>query len=160
VRPTAEEVRVRWLDVLGPFLPGARVLDLFSGSGALGLEALSRGATRADFVENGPAALHALKANVAALRKGSKVIVRIFKKDAVAFVEALEAGSYDLVLADPPYGSGKLDRIVRRWVEVPYGTVLSVEHARGHPLPTGGSTHEFGETALTFFGLKGARKTT
>ncbi len=69
VRPTSESVRVRWLDRLEGELAGARVLDLFAGSGALGLEALSRGAKSADFVENGAEALHALKANVAALRE-------------------------------------------------------------------------------------------
>ena len=68
VRPTAEHVRAAWLDLLAPDLPGARVLDLFAGTGALGLEALSRGAASADFVETRPSSLHALKANVVALR--------------------------------------------------------------------------------------------
>ena len=67
IRPTAEDVRDRWLDLLADSIQGARVLDLFAGSGALGLEALSRGAVRVDFVENGAASLHSLKANVAAL---------------------------------------------------------------------------------------------
>lgn len=156
VRPTSETVRSRWLDLLEPYLRGARVLDLFSGSGALGLEALSRGAAATDFVENGAAALHALKANVAACRKGSGARIRIFKKDAVPFVDALGPGAYDVVLADPPYGSGKLDRIVSRWIEVPYGTILSVEHDAGRSLPAGGSTHDFGETVVTIFGWKGA----
>lgn len=157
VRPTAETVRAGWLDVLEPHLRGARVLDLFSGSGALGLEALSRGAASADFVENGSAALHSLKANVAACRKGSRATVRIFKKDAVRFVDALEARTYDIVFADPPYGSAKLDRIVDRWRAVPYGHILSVEHAAGVRLPKGGSTREFGDTAVTIFGLKERR---
>ncbi len=153
IRPTAERVRARWLGVLEPHLEGARVLDLFAGSGAVGLEALSRGAAAADFVENGPAALHALKANVAACRKGSPVRTRIFKKDAVRFVDGLEAGAYDIVLADPPYGSAKLDRIVNRWRSVPYGRILSVEHAAGIRLAGGGETHREGDTAITIFGL-------
>ena len=67
VRPTAEGVRDRLIGLLEADLPGTRVLDLFAGSGAIGLEALSRGARYIDFVENGAGALHSLKANVAAL---------------------------------------------------------------------------------------------
>ena len=92
IRPTAETVRDRWLTLLAGSLDGARVLDLFAGSGALGLEAMSRGAARVDFVENGSASLHSLKANVAAFRVSKKT--RIFKRDAIPFVEALEEGAY------------------------------------------------------------------
>jgi len=152
VRPTAEEVRVGWLTAVDDRLAGARVLDLFSGSGALGLEALSRGARSADFVENGPEALHALKANLAALKARR---TRVFKKDAIPFVEALGAGSYDLAFADPPYGSGKLDRIVRQWRTVPFAAVLGVEHARDHDVPPGGRRLDFGETSVTLYGLPG-----
>src|SRR5918993_502123 len=67
VRPTAEHVRAALLDRLAPELPDARVLDLFAGSGALGLEALSRGAAHATFVENAPTALRTLQGNLAAL---------------------------------------------------------------------------------------------
>jgi 16S rRNA G966 N2-methylase RsmD len=109
-------------------------------------------------VEDGQAALHALKANVAACRKGSRVRVRIFKRDAIKFVDTLDAEAYDVVFADPPYGSAKLDRVVRRWMEVPFGRILSVEHAREHVLPQGGSRHDFGDTALTIYGLKPARR--
>ena len=86
IRPTAETVRDRWLTLLAGSLDGARVLDLFAGSGALGLEAMSRGASRVDFVENGSASLHSLKANVSAFRVTKKT--RIFKRDAIPFVEA------------------------------------------------------------------------
>jgi len=113
-----------------------RVLDLFAGTGALGLEALSRGATRADFLENGPGALHALKANVAALRETKRC--RIFKKDAVAWVETLEAGAYAVAFADPPYGSAKLDRVVARWRVVPFADVLVFEHDKQHELDVRG----------------------
>jgi 16S rRNA (guanine966-N2)-methyltransferase len=68
VRPTAEAVRAGMLNLLDADLPDARILDLFAGTGALGLEAISRGARSADFVEFRPASLHALRANVAALR--------------------------------------------------------------------------------------------
>jgi len=158
VRPTAEGVRARWLDLLEPELRGARVLDLFAGSGALGLEALSRGAAAGDFVENGPAALHALKANVAACRKGSRLRVRVFKRDAIPFVEALEEDAYDVVFADPPYGSAKLDRIVDRWKTVPFARILSVEHAKEHSLSRSGSRFDLGETSVTIFRAAGARR--
>src|SRR5690606_28646624 len=113
VRPTPEAVRGRCLDLVEAELAGARVLDLFAGSGALGLEALSRGAASVDFVENGAAALHALKANVAALR--ATRLCRIFKRDALPWVEGVAARAYGVAFVDPPYGSAKLDRVLARW---------------------------------------------
>lgn len=146
VRPTAETVRVGWLDALGTELQDARVLDLFAGSGALGLEALSRGARSVDFVENGPAALHSLKANVAALR--ARTQARIFKRDAIPFVEALDAGAYDVCLLDPPYGSRKLDRVLAAWRAVPFAAVFSAEYAADHETPPRGRTLDFGATRV------------
>jgi len=135
VRPTTEALRTVWMDLLGDDLKGARVLDLFAGTGALGLEALSRGAASCDFVENGPGALHALKANVAALRaKGTRVFVR----DAIPFVERIDRIAYDIAFADPPYGSKKLDRIVEQWRQQPFSRILGVEHAPDHVLPARG----------------------
>jgi 16S rRNA (guanine966-N2)-methyltransferase len=136
VRPTAETVRDAWVGALEGELRGARVLDLFAGTGALGLEALSRGARYADFVENGPGSLHALKANVAALRVREKT--RIFKRDALPFAAALPAGAYDLAFADPPYESRMLDRLIESWKAVPFARILTVEHAASHVLPPGG----------------------
>ncbi len=153
VRPTAENVRDRWLTMLEPDLEGTKILDLFSGSGALGLEALSRGAANADFVENGASSLHSLKANVA--RCSVKRRARIFKQDAIPYVERLPEGAYDIGFADPPYGSRKLDRIVNRWLEVPYCRILCVEHAREHKLPGKGKRYDLGgETRVTVFRVK------
>jgi 16S rRNA (guanine966-N2)-methyltransferase len=148
VRPTAEEVRAAWLDALGLRLAGATVLDLFAGSGALGLEALSRGAVSVDFVENGPASLHALKANIAALRVPDQC--RVFKKDALTFASSLPAGRYTIAFADPPYGSGVLDRLVELWSATPFATVLAVEHSADHELPGAGRRYLFDRTAITF----------
>src|SRR4051812_33881196 len=92
VRPTSELVRAAMLHRLADLLAGARVLDLFAGTGALGLEALSRGAHSADFVETRASSLHALKANVAKLRLRERT--RIFKKDALPFAAALRENSY------------------------------------------------------------------
>ena len=150
VRPTPEAVRDRALELLADDLPDARFLDLFAGSGAVGLEALSRGAHSVDFVENGPVSLHALKANVAALRAGRRT--RVFKKDVLPWIRALDAGAYDVAYVDPPYGSRKLDRVVERWLEVPFTRVLVLEHDKEHRLPSRarGKRYDFpGPTRLT-----------
>ncbi len=150
VRPTAEAVRDRWLAMLEPDLDDTTILDLFSGSGALGLEALSRGAGKVDFVENGAPSLHSLKANVA--KFPLKRRARIFKQDAIPFVERLPEKTYDLAFADPPYGSRKLDRIITRWLEVPFSRILCAEHAQEHKLPGKGKRHDLGgETRVTVF---------
>ena len=130
-------------------LPGARVLDLFAGTGALGLEAMSRGAQSCDFVENGRSAVHALKANVAALRVRGRV--RIFDRDVIPFVERLEPDSYDVAFADPPYHSRKLDRVLERWFSHPFSRLLVVEHAPDHAMPAGGRTHQTEDSAITLF---------
>ncbi len=149
VRPTAERVRAAMLDALASDLAGARVLDLFAGTGALGLEAISRGAESADFVEFRPASLHALKANVAALKLRDRT--RIFKKDAIPFAGALEAGRYELAFADPPYGSRLLDRTIEIWRRQDFSPILAVEHARDHALPGGALRKNFEESAFTIY---------
>lgn len=148
VRPTPEAVRDRCVSLVEAELKGARVLDLFAGSGALGLEALSRGARSVDFVENGASALHALKANVAALRAGKRS--RIFKRDALPWIEGVEPGTYRVAFVDAPYGSRKLDRVLERWREVPFADVLVVEHDKEHDLGIKGKRHDFqGPTRVT-----------
>ena len=141
VRPTPEAVRGRVLDILADDVKGARVLDLFAGSGAVGLEALSRGARQADFVENGRSALHSLKANVAALREGKRS--RIFKKDVIPWMQELDVGAYDIAYADPPYGSRKLDRVLERWLEVPFARVLVLEHGKDHHFEARAKQYDF-----------------
>jgi 16S rRNA (guanine966-N2)-methyltransferase len=97
-RPTAGRVREALFSMLGD-LAGLRVLDLFAGSGALGIEALSRGAAAATFVERSPRALAALRANIAALGLGERA--RVVDGDARTALRA--AAEYDLVFVDPPY---------------------------------------------------------
>lgn len=149
VRPTAEELRVAWMELVQNRLGRARVLDLYAGTGAVGLEALSRGARTVDFVENSRAALHSLKANVAALRATERT--RIFKQDALRWVHRLEPGSYDIAFADPPYGSKQADRLVEDWLELRYSDILTLEHAADHTLPRGGTTRVFGDSAITVY---------
>ena len=149
VRPTAEHVRAALLDLLEPDLAGARVLDLFAGTGALGLEALSRGAARADFVETRPSSLHALRANVALLRVRDRT--RIFKRDALPFAGGLTPDAYDVAFADPPYGSRMLDRVLDDWLARRFSRVLAVEHAASHELPRPSRRLELDETVVGIY---------
>jgi 16S rRNA (guanine966-N2)-methyltransferase len=151
VRPTSEHVRAALLDHLRPDLDGARVLDLFAGTGALGLEALSRGAKSADFVEMNHTSLHALKANVAKFRLKDRA--RIFVKDAIHFADALPPGRYDLCLADPPYESKQLDWLIRIWQERRFSRILAVEHAASHELPRGQAHLSFETSSVTIYRL-------
>ena len=156
VRPTAEPVRDALLTLLEPELKGARILDLFAGTGALGLEAMSRGAAYADFVEIRPASLHALRANVATLRLLERS--RIFKKDAVPFTEALEEDRYDIAFADPPYGSKVIDLIMANWKARKFSRILAVEHAKDHAMPGGAVRKHFGETTITIYRREGEKR--
>lgn len=151
VRPTAELVRGELLDLLAADLKDASMLDLFAGTGALGLEALSRGARRCDFVETRPASLHALKANIVKLRMKERT--RVFKKDAVPFAAGLSEGAYDLAFADPPYGSRMLDHVITSWTATRFAKVLAVEHAATHALPEGALRRVFDDTAVTIYRL-------
>ena len=96
-RPTPDRVRENVFNILGP-VDGASVLDLYAGSGAMGLEALSRGAERAVFVERDPEAAKVIERNLDKLRLRGTVL----RRDAVS-VLAAETRKYDLVLVDPPY---------------------------------------------------------
>jgi 16S rRNA (guanine966-N2)-methyltransferase len=100
-RPTSDRVREALFSILGDRTRDARVLDLFAGSGALGLEALSRGARHATFVDDDPKAIAAVKVNVKALEAAAEVR----RGDALRFLNAAPAGGaqYDLVFLDPPY---------------------------------------------------------
>jgi 16S rRNA (guanine966-N2)-methyltransferase len=149
VRPTADRVREAWMSIVQPWLPGARVLDLFAGSGALGLEAISRGAAFTDFVEIHPRSLRALADNVDALAAGEWSAIH--RADALRFIEPLGAGAYDVAFADPPYRLGLAERVAGRWLEVPFAAILGVEHGAHEPMPDGGETRRYGSTAITFY---------
>ena len=137
------------LDALASDLPNARVLDLFAGTGALGLEAISRGARSADFVEFRPSSLHALRANVAALKLRERT--RIFKKDAVRFAAELSADAYEIVFVDPPYESRQLDLVLANWNVTGCSPILVAEHARTHTLPAGAWARRFDDTVVTIY---------
>jgi 16S rRNA (guanine966-N2)-methyltransferase len=149
VRPTAEKVRGILLDQLRADLDGARILDLFAGTGALGLEAISRGAKYADFVETRPSSLHALRANIGLLRLSTKC--RVYKKDAVQFAEAQQEQRWDIAFADPPYDSKMLDRVVTAWQATKFSRILACEHSREHAIPLGDYRTAIEDTALTIY---------
>jgi 16S rRNA (guanine966-N2)-methyltransferase len=98
-RPTSDRVREALFSILGP-IEGVRVLDLFAGSGALGIEALSRGADEAVFVDSDARAVAAVRRNLDALGADAAV----YRRDAFAWLGGA-SGAFDLVFADPPYSS-------------------------------------------------------
>jgi 16S rRNA (guanine966-N2)-methyltransferase len=108
IRPTADRLRESVFNILihayGDPVSGARALDLFAGTGALGLEAISRGAAFALFVDTGAEARALLRENVATLGLGG--VTRIFRRDATKLGEARPVEPFSLVFLDPPYGQG------------------------------------------------------
>ncbi len=149
VRPTLDRVREAWMSILQLDLPSSRVLDLYAGSGALGLEALSRGAVTADFVEKDPKSLRVLRENIDAL--GALDVATIHRKSALPFAEALGVLAYDIAFADPPYATADAAKLAERWIDLPFSRVLSVEHAAKIAMPDGGDTRKYGSTAITFY---------
>jgi 16S rRNA (guanine966-N2)-methyltransferase len=160
-RPTSDRVREALFGILGSAgaLEGARVLDLYAGTGALALEALSRGANRAVLVESSRDALAAIRANVAALGLDGRA--RVLACEVERALDRLSAlGPFDLVLADPPWAlvdSGDAPRALAAAASVvaPEGLVV-LEHAARTPAPSiagllGDQSRRYGDTALTFY---------
>jgi len=104
LRPTSDRVRETLFNWLQPMLPGARVLDLFAGSGALGLEAVSRGAAHAQLVEADTSLVQALQAAVHRLSAGDTV--RVDQADALAWLRHAQAPRFDIIFVDPPFQAG------------------------------------------------------
>jgi 16S rRNA (guanine966-N2)-methyltransferase len=147
VRPTGDRVREAWLSIVEPWLPGARALDLFAGSGALGLEALSRGAEVVDFVEVAPKSLDAIRANAVALGAGEAAVIH--RADALRYIEKLAPHAYDVAFADPPYGLGIATRLAEAWLAVPFADILGIEHRIDEQLPGNGDRRRYGGTVIT-----------
>lgn len=161
-RPLGDRVKQTLFAILEPGLPGAAVLDLFAGSGAAGIEALSRGAARATFVERDAAAGRVIAANLARTHLADRA--RIVTADALAWLRrpgsgAADAGPFDIVLADPPYAEPDVLAAVLEALGpllVPGARVVAKHFWRtGPPREVGLLASErerrFGETALTFY---------
>jgi 16S rRNA (guanine966-N2)-methyltransferase len=135
IRPTADRLRESVFNILihaydNP-IEGARVLDLFAGTGALGIEAVSRGAAFALFVDNGTEARALLRSNVEALGLGG--VTKVFRRDATILGPAHPVEPFSLVFLDPPYGKGLADKALAslrdgRWLT--RGALLVVEEAK------------------------------
>ncbi len=161
VRPTADRVREAWMSIVRPEIDGARVLDLCAGTGALGLEALSRGAAHCDFVEQDAAVLKVLKENIAAL--GAEGRATIHKVEAMAFLEGagpftfhVPPSTFGLSFADPPYHEGLSEKLAARWLRAPFATIFGVEHEATTTLPRAGEGQQadrraYGDTAITIY---------
>ena len=147
VRPTADRVREAWFSILQQAIPGARVLDLFAGSGALGFEALSRGAESVAFVEKHNASLAVIHGNAALLEVSDHVTIH--RTDALRFAERLQPGAYDVAFADPPYATGDAARLVEVFRAKAFARLFSIEHGSDQVIE-GGDTHRYGDTAVTF----------
>ena len=163
VRPTTDQVRQAMFNIVGSRVEGSRILDAFAGSGAVGIEALSRGASHVTFLELEPAHIRMLRANADRMPSGAApgtwVIVG---GDALGHMRRL-AGSappFDLVFIDPPYEAGlgkkSLNVVAGCAILSPVG-LLCIEHARQHELPTkigpleAVKQHRYGETVLSFY---------
>ena len=135
-RPTSDRLRETLFDILahrfGVPVETTRVLDLFAGTGALGLEALSRGAAYALFIENGAAARGTIRRNVDEM--GVAGVTRVFRRDATRLGAAGTLQPFDLVFADPPYGRGAGERALLSAMEggwVADGAIAVLEEAAG-----------------------------
>lgn len=158
VRPTADRVREALFSSLGGRVMGARVLDLFAGSGALGLEALSRGAVAAVFVERARPVIEVLRRNIDALGMADRA--RVIPGDAAAALGALarRGETFEVVFLDPPYRGGALEDALGRLAAanvLAAGAVIIAEHPTGaEPSPAGSlravAVKRYGDTSLTF----------
>lgn len=159
-RPTSAKVREAIFNILGPRVQEARFLDLFAGSGAVGIEAYSRGAKEVVFVEKNPSVGRLLKENLAFLPAGSSELKNF---DAVkAIVKLAEEGKhFDIIFIDPPYGQGWIeticDEIAKAGLLEPAGLILAEESSRV-PMPERLGPfslikkYPYGDTCLYLFG--------
>lgn len=158
IRPTAEAVREALFASLGAEIVGARFADPFAGTGAVGLEALSRGAECAVFLENHPRCVEAIRVNAANLGAGQRAVIIPGAVEKQWQVAAERHGPFDLIFADPPYAYTGWERLLHALLEERQGlaeaaTVIA-EYAVRRPLPAVYSptrSKRFGETGLAFF---------
>lgn len=157
VRPTADRVKEALFSILAPEIPGSFFIDLFAGSGAIGLEALSRGASHCIFVENNQANILLIKENLVKARLSGKA--RLVKEDVFAAINRFKAENIkaDLLFADPPYQGTDRARLVTHLLKsglLKEGGLLIIEHARADQgwLKNFNAVKQraYGKTCLTF----------
>lgn len=145
-------MREAWFSALGTDVVGASVLDLFAGSGALGIEALSRGADSAVFVDRQRAAIRTVRANLEALGV-TRERATVAEQDVFRFLRRVDDEVWDLALADPPYGTGDAARLVERYLDRPFASELWVEHRSGEleDGPAASRRRRYGDTTLSTY---------
>lgn len=160
IRPTADRLRESVFNILthrfGDPIPSARVLDLFAGTGALGIEAISRGAAFALFVDNGTEARALLRSNVEALALGG--VTKVFRRDATNLGPAHPVEPFSLVFLDPPYGKGLAEKALASlraggWLSLQALLVVEEAKAAGFSAPEGFEELErrvYDDTELVF----------
>lgn len=165
IRPTADRVREAVFNILasrmGPSLEGKRVLDLFAGTGALGLEALSRGAANVVFVDNGAEARGLIRDHIEAFGAGG--LTKLLRRDATDLGPAGTLGPFDLIFLDPPYGKGLGERALLSaragsWIAPGATIVLEEGSDIALELPQGFTVddrREYGAAAVSFIGVAG-----
>lgn len=154
IRPTTDMVKEAVFSIVQFDVPGRRVLDLFAGTGQLGIEALSRGARECVFVDSSPEALSLVRRNLSACGFEGKVL----RSDAVSFLA--HGGRFDLVFIDPPYNSGLYEEVLEKAFAFDIltdGGIILVESMRGTPLPEApapyvrGKQYHYGKVTLTLY---------
>jgi 16S rRNA (guanine966-N2)-methyltransferase len=164
LRPTSDRLRETLFNILGPTIHGASVLDGFAGTGAIGIEALSRGAARVVFVERDPRAVQLIEANLAPLLASDRpkpVIIRAGFADAVRRLAAPPNNEvFDVIVLDPPYAEHAAAEALEAalpLVSQGAATRLIIEHGTRHTPPAGHSglrltrTVTAGDSALSFY---------
>jgi 16S rRNA (guanine(966)-N(2))-methyltransferase RsmD len=153
-RPITDRVKETLFGILGDRVPGASVVDLYAGSGAIGIEALSRGAEIVDFVERDRRALESLRANLERTRLGEAA--RVHAREVESFLGADEASSWDIAILDPPYETRAIVAPLRALVPhlAPGASVVIKHFWRAENPDVAGlirvRQRRFGETMLTF----------
>ena len=149
-RPTSDRVREAWMSAMQTELRDATVLDLFAGSGALGLEMLSRGARHVTFVEQANSALRTLKSNAEKL-KVEEAALAVVRSDAIGYAAAAPELAFDVAVADPPYHQGFAVELLRLFAQRPFARWFWVEHASSEAMPDlpDLNTRRYGDTSLT-----------
>jgi len=154
LRPTSDRLRETLFNILAPRIDGARVLDGYAGTGAIGIEALSRGAAHAAFVETDPRALKLIAANLesAGMKSGPNACT-IIRAGFLEMAKAHRGEPFDIVVLDPPYAERHLDEAVETGLALlREGGLLVLEHASRVPAPPGAvRTVKAGDSSLSFY---------
>lgn len=160
LRPTSDKVREALFSILGARVPGSRFLDLYAGTGAIGIEALSRGAGMVTFVESAPKALRLLQQNLSAFQLLDRAVIRAGLTESFLTRPQWWNGPYDLIFADPPYSAQEALNVVLRGLKPellsPKALVILEQHSRAEiPQATPHTglirRYVYGDTALLVY---------